>query len=225
MSQTTGWTVARRLGTLLLLLISWALPVQAGVLPFPAGVRGGANIASLSFEDLSSAVTKEESRLGGFIAGYVEFPLLPLTSIEAGLSFGEQGGEIEGSGTFYNQPISGKATLKLVYMYVPVLAKVTFDAGAVKPYVKVGPQLGILLSSKAELERTDEPTVETDTKDDLETAEFSLQFGAGLQFPGNVSSFLEVGYSLGLTGVSKEPTVLFSQFKNRVLGVTAGFRF
>jgi hypothetical protein len=138
---------------------------------------------------------------------------------------GEHGGEIAGSGTFFNQPVSGKATLKLWYMHVPVLAKVTFDAGAVRPYVKVGPQLGILLSSKAELERQDQPDVESDTKDDTETAEFSLQFGAGLQFPGSVSSFIEVGYTLGLTGVSKEPTVLFTQFKNRVLGVTAGFVF
>ena len=225
MRGTMGSAIAERLGMILLLAAVAAQPVHAGVLPFPVGVRGGANIASLSFENLSSGVTKEDSRLGAFVAGYVEFPVLPLTSIEAGLSFGEQGGEIEGSGTFFNQPIAGKATLKLVYMHVPVLAKVTFDAGAVRPYVKVGPQLGILLSSKAELERTGEPTVETDTKDDTETAEFSLQFGAGLQFPGSVNSFIEAGFMLGLTGVSKDPTVLFTQFKNRVFGITAGFTF
>jgi len=201
------------------------VPARAGVLPFPVGARAGVNIASLSFENLSSAVTKEESRYGGFIAGFVDFPLLPLLSIEAGLSFGEQGGKIEGSGTFFNQPISGKATLKLVYMHVPVLAKVTVDAGAVKPYVKLGPQLGILLASKAELEPTNEAAVERDTKDQTETAEFSLQFAAGLQFPGTTNGFIEVGYFLGLTGISKEPSLLFDQAKNRILGVTAGVTF
>jgi hypothetical protein len=202
-----------------------AAPLQAGVLPFPLGVRGGANVASLSFEDLSSAVTKEDYRLGAFLAGYIEFPILPLTSIETGLAFSEQGGKIEGSGTIYNQPVSGAATLKLLYMQVPALAKVTFTTGSVKPYVKVGPQLGVLLWSKADLAQEGEPEVEHDIKDDTESTEFSMQFGAGVHFPGSVGSFIEVDYVLGLTGISKEPSVLFSNAKNRVISITAGFTF
>ena len=225
MREARGSSIRRRLGMVCILATMVAVPAQAGVLPFPVGVRGGANIASLSFENLSSAVTKEESHLGAFVAGYVEFPVLPLLSIEAGLSFGEQGGEIEGSGTFFNQTFSGKATVKLVYMHVPVLAKVTFNAGRVKPYVKAGPQLGILLSSNLEFDPTNGPTVERDTKKLTESVEFGLQFAGGVQFPGSVGSFIEVGYDLGLTGISKEPWPLFTQVQNRVLGVTAGFTF
>lgn len=200
-------------------------PVHAGVLPFPLGARAGANIASLSYDNLSSSVTNEEQRYGAFLAGYIEFPVLPLTSVEAGLGFSEGGGKIEGSGTYFNQPVAGKATLKLLYMQVPVLAKVTFTAGAVKPYVKAGPQLGILLWSKAELAPENEPEVERDTKDDMESTEFSMQFGVGLHFPGSVGSFIEVDYTLGLTGIAKEPSLLFTQAYNRMIGITAGFTF
>ena len=95
----------------------------------------------------------------------------------------------------------------------------------VKPYVKLGPQLGILLSSKAEYATNLTGEVETDIDDQTKSTEGSFYFSGGVEFPGRVGSFLEVGYNLGLSGIAEEPSPLFSQAKNRVLVVSAGFLF
>lgn len=200
--------------------------LRAGELPFPVGIRGGATIASLAFEDLAPGVEGND-RVGYFLAGHVDFPIIPQVAIETGIGFADQGGEIEGSINFFNQTLSGAATIRLTYLYIPLLVKVMAPDLRFKPYVKVGPQLGMLLSSKFEGTPTDptRPAIETDIDDQTKSTEGSLYFSGGVEFPGRVGSFLEIGYTLGLTGIAEETQYVFSEATNRVLVVTAGFLF
>ncbi len=190
----------------------------------PVGFRAGATLASMSFDGLAAGIS-DGDRVGYFLAGHVDFPVLSYLAIETGLTFTEQGSDIEGSGTFFNQTISGAATIRLAYMYVPLLVRVTSPTMRYKPFLKVGPQFGFLLSSKAEYETSLTGSVEADIDDDTEGTEVALYFSGGLTFPGRYESFIEVGYNLGLTGIADEPTALFSDAKNRALVLTAGFSF
>jgi hypothetical protein len=207
-----------------LLLLALAPHASAGTSPVPFGFRAAATLASLSFEDLAPGIS-DGDRLGYFLAGHVDFPVLPYLAIETGLTLAEQGCDIEGSGTFFNQTISGAATIRLATLYVPVLARFTSSTMKYKPFVKVGPQFGFLLDSKAEYETSVTGTFEADIDDDTEGTEVALYFSGGVTFPGRYESFIEVGYNLGLTGIADESTALFSDAKNRALILTAGFTF
>jgi len=202
-----------------LLLLAHVPMASAGTLPWPVGFRAGATLASLSYDDMATGIT-DGDRLGYFLAGHVDIPVLSYLSIETGLTFAEQGSDIEGSGTFFNQTVSGAATIRLAYMYVPVLLRVTSPTMKYKPFLKLGPHFGFLLDSKAEY-----ANIEADIDDDTEGTEVALYFSGGVTFPGKYESFIEVGYNLGLTGIAVEPTLLFSDAKNRALVLTAGFNF
>ena len=209
------------------LTLCLASPPRAGELPFPVGIRGGATVASLAFEDLYPGI-EDNDRVGYFLAGHVDFPIIPQVAIETGVGFADQGGEIEGSINVFNQTLSGTATIRLTYLYIPLLVKVMAPDLRFKPYVKFGPQLGMLLLSKIEGTPTDptRPEIETDIDDETKSTEGSLYFSGGVEFPGSVGSFIEIGYTLGLTGIAEEPQLnIFSQATNRVLVISAGFLF
>ena len=227
MRNRSSWT-AEHLALLsrlvALLLLALAPTASAGTLAWPVGFRAGATLASLSYDDLAPGIS-DGDRLGYFLAGHVDIPVLSRLAIETGLTFAELGSDIEGSGTFFNQTISGAATIRLAYMYVPLLLRVTSPTMKYKPFLKVGPHFGFLLNSKAEYESSQTGKVEADIDDDTEGTEVALYFSGGVTFPGKYESFVEVGYNLGLTGIADGPTALFTDAHNRALIMTAGFTF
>ncbi len=193
-------------------------------LPIPVGVRVGATVAWLGYEDLAPNIETGD-RYGYFAAGHVDYPFTPMFAVELGLAVADQGGEIKGSGTFFNRQVSGAATFKLTYLYIPLLLKVSAPDLRIKPFVKVGPQFGFLLSSKMEAESSATGKFETDIDDDTKGSEVALYVSGGVEFPGRYRSFLEIGYSHGFTGIAERPSPVFTDAKNQVLTVTAGFLF
>ncbi len=210
------------------LLAACGAPARAGSrLPlFDVGVRAGANVAMLSFDTLPPGVT-DSHRFGYVLGGSFAYPLWPMGDIETGLVFSEQGGEIEGTVTVFNQSVSGKGTLKLTYLTIPLLLKVSIPAGRVTPYAKLGPQLGIRLASKIELEPADaSPVVERDLDEQTSSTDWALYFAAGIEFSGEIDSYLELGYGLGLTkAVEGQGLVGTGAAENQVISVSAGFLF
>ena len=219
---------ARR-GPLLACLAAVLVVLVAGTsanasLPVPVGVRVGATVAWLSYEDLAPNIETSD-RYGYFAAAHVDYPFTPMFAVELGLAVADQGGEIKGSGTFFNRQVSGTATFKLTYLYIPLLIKVTAPDLRIKPFVKLGPQFGFLLTSKMEAESSATGKFETDIDDDTKGSEVALYLSGGVEFPGRYRSFLEVGYSYGFTGIAERPSPVFTDAKNQVLTVTAGFLF
>lgn len=84
------------------------------------------------------------------------------------------------------------------YLEVPVLLK--FDAmpdGPVHPNLFAGPALGVLLSSSFEAkESIFDNSIDVDVTDGMKTADFSLVFGAGLDYKHIT---IDARYTLGLT--------------------------
>ncbi len=182
------------------------------------GGRVGFNIANTSYSpDLRPAFSKS-SRLGFGIGAVVEFRFMPFIALSLEPTYIQGGDKIDGP--FYadantGQPVQATVTDKVSELQFPILFKAKLPVGPVKPYVLVGPSIGIVLSAS----ETDElkggykfqdgsTSVDIDNKDKTSSTDFALMFGVGSEF--NVVPMLsltfDIRYALGLTNLlSNQP--------------------
>jgi len=129
---------------------------------------------------------------------------------------GEEGGE-GGSYSFEN-----KETLN--YLNFPVEARYEFGAGKIKPFVRGGGALGILLSAKSKTKSNfngRENEDETDIKKQKKSTNLALVLGGGVSFPlGKFRGVAAVRYGLGLTNIVKDDKA--PSAKTRDLSYTVG---
>ena len=137
-----------------------------------------------------------------------------------------------------------EGTVKLTYIGFPVFAKIAFGGGnPVRPYLIVGPELGFRNAAKVTLEMkakievagysvTESFDEEEDIKDQLESTEFALNIGGGVEFPlGSAKGFLEARYGLGLSKINKatgeEVVDIFGDkdVKNNIFYINVGIIF
>ena len=196
-------------------------------LPLSVGGRVGLNLARLAFDDLPAGI-ESDFRAGFVAAGHVAIPVLPMLAVEVGVDVATQGTELDGTLQFGSTSLEA-GRIKLTYLHLPVLAKLSMSVGPTRPYVKFGPQMGLLLTAKAEAESSSFSggVVETDIKDSAAAVDFALQFAGGLEFPvATVRGFVEIGYGLGLVHVFDAPDLPDSwNAKNQVLGITLGLSY
>lgn len=178
------------------------------------GAKVALNIASLTgdVEDASSLV-------GFQIGGFAEFKISDKFAIQPELMYSAQGGKE----SYSEGGVSIESEAKLSYLNIPVMAK--FYA-APKFSLEFGPQIGFLLSAKGDytLSGGGESISESeDIKDDLESVDFGLNFGAGYDFTENLSAGLR--YNLGLSNVAKTEAGYDSEIKNSVFSISVGYKF
>ena len=223
-TQVRSWMLLR---VVAIFALSGLAASQVHALPVAAGGRIGLNLSRLAFENLPAGV--ESGFRAGFVAaGQVALPVLPLLAIETGLEVATAGTEFNGTVQFASTTLED-GRIKLAYLHIPVLAKLSTPVGSTRPYVKFGPQLGFLLDAKAEAESSSFSggTVEMDVGDSTAGVDFALQFAAGLEFPvATVRGFVEVGYAHGLVHVFDSPDLPDSwNARNQVLGITLGMSY
>ena len=190
------------------------------------GAQIGLDLARLSFANLPNGI-EGGYRTGFVVAGRVAFPLLPFLSLETGLDVATQGTELDRSVQFGATTLED-GRIRLTYLHLPVVAQLSASTGPVRPYVKFGPKLGLLLAAKAEAHSTSSGgDIETDIKDSAADFDLALQFAGGLEFPvATVRGLVEVGYGLGLVNVFDDPDLPDSwNAKNQVLGITLGLLY
>lgn len=220
------------------------------------GVRGGLNLANVSedlsgtesidFEGTPILLTLNQANRTTFgIGGVVEFWVTPLFAVQVNALYNQKGVGIDGNinttlveqGIPFSLKVDAEETIKLSYLSFPILAKVAFGEN-IKPYLIAGPEIGVLLSGKDYSKATAEaeamgmkigPITEeqdTDIKDQLESLDFAINFGAGVLIPlGVIEIFVDAQYSLGLTKINKEDFAYTGDLKNRVFMITAGMLF
>jgi hypothetical protein len=111
-------------------------------------------------------------------------------------------------------------SIKLSYIELPVMFRLSARGGSVRPYALLGPSVGYLTAAKVR-----SMGHEADVQDQFEKIDFGIGVGAGLLFPaGRASIFVEGRYTFGLLDISKDamdatPTTV----KNRGIQVMAGF--
>lgn len=180
----------------LLLAILVASPTYAQV-EFGIGTKGGLNFASIGFSpelQLGAGVTKG-GRTGFMVGAAAELGFAKMFYVALEPTYCGKGC------TFTAGAIT--QTLAYNYLNLPVLFKVKFLKGVVRPYGFLGPNLGILLSATSSTVGAAQGNGDVDLKVRTSGTDFALDFGAGAEF--NVIPKLaitgDVRYSLGLSNI------------------------
>jgi hypothetical protein len=130
-----------------------------------AGLRAGLNLADAWGDDVDEFTygTEKKMRTGAAFGGFIEYSVNDNFAIQPEFQYTMKGLKLEGVGIVYwYDPIDDViyydyadmvGTIKLSYLEIPVLAKISIPTqGNVRPVLLLGPALAIKLSAKAELD-------------------------------------------------------------------------
>ena len=177
---------------LLLVMAVVAFSFGANAQETTFGLKAGVNFASVGGDDADGL----DGRTSFHFGGVATIGVSEKFSVQPEVMYSSQGAS------------QGDADLKLDYLNVPVLAKITVAEGF---SVEVGPQVGILLSADADGE---------DVKEFLKSTDFSGAIGLGYQMPSGLN--FGARYNLGLGNISDEND---GDIKNNVFQVSVGYKF
>ncbi|KJD32581.1 hypothetical protein PK35_10285 [Tamlana nanhaiensis] len=165
------------------------------------GIKGGYNLAAVSFDGDS-----ETGQRHGFHAGiYAESYIAEVASVQIEALYSQQGFEIkDDSGTF---------TQKLDYINLPISLKIY---PVQHFFVEAGPQIGIAVSHKEEFDGNGFFNITSE--EEPENFDWGFNFGGGFKTDSGVT--LGARYHLGMGSVYEE-----SNPKNRVWQFYIGFGF
>jgi opacity protein-like surface antigen len=163
--------------------------------PMSVGIQGGLNLANLSFDP--SMTPSPSTRTAFGFGGVLEIGVNEMFFIQPELLYLSGGAKWEYTG--------GTTTMKFDVLSVPVLVKAKFDAGQMKPYVFAGPEVGFKLKAEQEVAPTSGTATTTDMKDNTESMNLSIDFGAGAEYnlDAKTALYLDGRYSLGMTNLDK----------------------
>lgn len=167
-----------------------------------AGIKGGYNVSSVSFDGSS-----ETEKLHGYHIGiYGESYIGKYLSIQPEILYSKQGYKIiDENGTY---------TQKLDYINVPLMLKVY----PVKSFfIEAGPQIGFSIAHK---ETFDSGFILYDTSKEFEPSNFDWGVNLGAGFKSDTGVTLGVRYHIGQSDIYDE-----DKPKNRVVQISVGFEF
>ncbi|PBJ13691.1 porin family protein [Flavobacterium sp. ACN6] len=169
------------------------------------GIKGGLNLSTIVGGDVEDTKTL----VGFHVGGFAEINIVEKFFIQPELLFSTQGAKVDGG-------FGGDVDFKLNYLNIPVLAKYYIVDN--KFSVEAGPQLGVLLSAKAE---------DNDIKDFTRSVDFGFNIGAGYNFTDNLSVGLR--YTIGLSPLTDEDVDnaddYYDSAKNSNLAISLAYKF
>lgn len=190
------------------------------------GVRGGLGIANESTPAYTNFTVG--SRTGFLIGGQLDYWFSPNWALSAQALYDQKGDQLTGYSPDNGYPETDN--FQLNYLEVPVLAKVAFSAGSVKPYLFAGPSIGFLLSATDEQVQSSLGSDQTfDVSQSFNSLDLSLLFGGGVSFDlgsGGTQLFADAGYALGLVNVENTTVTGVSEtLASRDVRIAAGVLF
>lgn len=186
--------------TILKLLCALTLTITAQAQKSNAGIKGGYNLAAVSFD----GDTETGQRHGFHVGFYGESFITESAALQIEVMYSQQGYELKDNG--------GTFTQKLDYINLPLLLKVYPDESF---FLEVGPQVGIAISHKEEFDSSF-GLFDTSQEFDPQNFDWGFNFGAGFKTDSGIS--LGVRYHLGMGSVYDEGNP-----KNRVWQFSIGF--
>jgi hypothetical protein len=192
---------------------------------FSIGPRVGLNFATVT-GDADSGFTK--SMYSGLLIGAVaNIGINDMFSIQPEVLFSQQGIKEKLDA---NDSLS--IALRLNYITIPILAKVSFGTESAKGFINAGPYLGYLLGGTMTFDDKvdkDKKDLNSDDLNDMNRMDFGISLGAGGSInagPGALQ--LDVRYNLGLTDRNKfdgpKPDN-YQSAKNGVFSVSLAYLF
>ena len=180
------------------------------------GAKAGLNLSTVNGDDLDDA----KSLIGFHLGAVAEISIADKFSFQPELLFSTQGAKAEGGDVDY----SYEQKTKLNYLIIPLMAKFYLVKGL---SVEAGPQVGFLMSAKAEGEETDSfgGVTETfeydeDIKDDIKGTDIGINVGAGYKLDSGL--FFNARYNIGLSNISEYDN---GDIKNGVFQFSIGYFF
>ncbi len=212
----------RRFVPLVVLLLAGTWTAAAQV-QFGIGIRAGMNFGTASFDpeiyNLGSGINKV-GRTGIMVGAVSELNFARMFAVELSPTFVMKGGG-------YEDAKGGQDIAKYSELEIPILFKVKFLTGSIRPYAFVGPNLGLLLSATRTLGSAGN-VQDIDIKKDAAGLDFALDFGGGAEFMAarNIGLLADVRYSLGLTNMfSPQQGTAAQSIKNRGFQIMVGSLF
>ncbi len=181
-----------------------ALPSMGTAQGISGGIKGGALFATVpDFSELGSELDRRTGITGG---AFLTVSLLPGLAIQPEAIFTQKGATASLPG--------GDFTLKLDYLDVPVLARLSFGAAGFKVYAFAGPSFNVRIKAETEFDGDT-----TDISDDVEKSDVSFVAGIGVE----VSKLLVEGRWLkSVKNISIDKDI---DVKPQGFAIMAGFRF
>lgn len=177
------------------------------------GVKAGVNFANLSFDADEADVSFDQRT--GFVGGlFVVWPAGGPIALQTEVLYSQKGAKIEEG--------SASGTIKLDFIEIPILLRASSapSSGGASFHVFGGPSLGFRVRARGE-STFEGQTEEEDLDDEVESFDFGLVAGAGLE----VGRFVLDGrYTWGLSNLNKEDQEDV-KIRSRVFSVMAGVRF
>ncbi len=187
------------------LLLAGALSQGSAQVHFGVGAKAGLNIGTLSVDPdpYQGATSITKGGVLGFMVGAVgelEFARMFAVQLEPGYNY---------KATKWEDTQGGKRTWSTGELQIPILFKVKFLEGTVRPYGFLGPNLGIVLSARDKIEGTQNSNQDVDVKNSTSSIDFALDFGGGaeLKVAPNIFVTGDVRYSLGLNNLNSPPNL------------------
>ncbi len=163
------------------------------------GAKSGINIASISGDNTDLF----EPKIGLVIGGVAEFKISDAFAVQPEILFSQQGISIENSNT----------KLKMNYLNLPIMAKY-YPTTSLS--LQFGPQIGFLLSAKA-----DNGKVTVDRNDNFKTVDLGLGFGIGYKL--DFGLFFDARYNIGLININDVNGT--DKNYNSILNFSVGYYF
>ncbi len=195
------------------------------------GAKGGVNFASIGGDDTEDMNARTSFHIGGL----VEIPINEKFAIQPELLYSSQGAKEEYSEIAWGGgKIQYDTKLKLDYINIPIMAKYYVIDGL---SLEAGPQFGILVSAKTEIEVTqmgegNTQSFEDDVNDSYKNLDIGFGLGAGYRLNNGI--FFSARYIIGISDVTEDVeydlgngliSVYTSKQHNNVFQLSAGYSF
>jgi opacity protein-like surface antigen len=193
---------------ILVMAMLLAVPVMAQDKQISFGVKGGINMANLTYDP--EPVNGPDNLMGIAAGGVLSFNLSPSACLDGEVLYIQKGV----SSDLQSEFCSGSADLKLTYISISPMLRFKIHAESFTPYFMGGAEFGLLMSAKSTGSSDCEGESEDfdlDVKDYFKGSDLGVTFGAGVEFPmGSSALFVEGRYAMGLTDISDTPEDLMS---------------
>jgi hypothetical protein len=177
-------------------------------------VTGVGPKAQLNLANISGDLTDDAKMAVQFgVGGFMTVSLIPELDLQAEVLYEQKGAKSE----------NPDGSLTLSYLEVNALAKynIPVEGSDIKPAIFLGPSMGMLMSATAE----DANDNELDVKDDFESLDYGIIFGAGVTIPIEDGALVaDVRYNLGLANILKTGGSIYSN-QNQVISISVGYAF
>jgi hypothetical protein len=212
----------------------------AAAVEFSAGPKAGLGISSFWGKDAKvpedSLGLDGSARVGFAGGGVFAAAFNEYVAGQLEVLYVMKGKKYSGSVTMLGVTATTESTMKLDYLEMPVLLKVSFPVTPVfKPSLFVGPSFAFLLSakgwSKATVQNVTHDTT-VDIKDENNTFDVGLAMGAGAEIKAGPGSIVfDIRYTLGFitndkeTADDKTNNIKQEEVKNTLFTIMVGYLF